>query len=155
MAKNKMIQYNKKNDDVLGGMLFCSKSDLPGPQWLEGGGEGCCQSKCKNTVKEADYIVNTTTNKTLKIKWGTKNLKHFRNQATYEIDVHKIMCTKEGVFNPFQILVMQEGKIRHSGDKKKKKTWNARKLLAAGVTKPLLLRASYCKNRPEEFTAGR
>lgn len=67
------------------------------------------------------------------------------------------MCTKEGAFNPFQIPVMQEGKIRHSGDKKtkKKKTWNARKLLAAGVTKPLLLRASYCKNRPEEFTAGR
>lgn len=31
------------------------------------------------------------------------------------------MCTKEGAFNPFQIPVMQEGKIRHSGDKKTKK----------------------------------
>lgn len=56
----------------LGGDVILFKSDLPGPQWLEGGGEGCCQSKCKNTVKEADYIVNTTTNKTLKNKVGNK-----------------------------------------------------------------------------------
>lgn len=63
MAKNKMIQY-KKNDVKGGGggdvILF--KSDLPGPQWLEGGGE-CCRSECE-TVTEADNYGNTTTRDT-------------------------------------------------------------------------------------------
>lgn len=62
MAKNMMIQYKKKLCVCVGDVTLF-KSDLPGPQWLQGGGE-CC-SECE-TVTEADYYGNTTTKDTKK-----------------------------------------------------------------------------------------
>lgn len=73
-------------------------------------------------------------------KKDIKNEKHFRNQATCEGHSQGYTLVRE-CLTPSKSPIMQERRIRHGGDKrrKEKETWKARKLLAAGVDKAVAL----------------
>lgn len=119
---------HKKNDDVWGDVILF-KSDLPGPQWLQGGGEGGVVNESIKNSKEGRLlnILNISLTQPPKTKTKNKveikNSTHFRNQVTHKRGTFTRMCAGKGGLPPSNLPECRRELIKrrkHSGDKTEK-----------------------------------